>query len=320
MRIQRLSPQQIKTSSPLYRVFIEDFWIQNVNQKSKLAILPEVIVHQQAQGYRLLFGFGLFEKVGTDKIPALIFPQQTAPLNWLTELARFVRQHRELYPIEVARLSRLMNHLKIPQADADNLIHAMTGIKSLSGLVPQLRKLINVVPSIQAFLIAKKAPFALWNQVSELTPGQQETFINFVGALRPSLSVFSELLVNITEAGLREGLDFATILRRIEKEFRRTCPGPFEVHALTHLRRMVFRRRFPHLSRRIARMEKRLAQIDLPATTRIDWDPTFERGTLHLSVEIGTVEDLVSLRNFLSSTGLQKLSPLLDELKSESPG
>ena len=67
-------------------------------------------------------------------------------------------------------------------------------------------------------------------------------------------------------------------------------------------------------------MEKRLAQIDWPATTRIDWDPTFERDTLRLSVEIGTVEDLVSLRSFLSDTGLQKLSPLLAELKSESPG
>ena len=157
MRIQRLSPQQIKTPSPLYRVFIEDFWIQNAHQDSRLSILPEVIVHQQTKGYRLLFGFGFFEKAGANKIPALIFPQQTATLNWLTELARFVRRHRELYPIEVARLSRLMNYLKIPQVDADNLIHAMTGIKSFSGLVPQLRKLINVVPSIQAFLIAKKS-------------------------------------------------------------------------------------------------------------------------------------------------------------------
>ncbi len=132
--------------------------------------------------------------------------------------------------------------------------------------------------------------------------------------LRPTLSLFEELVTHLYEIGRREHLSLLEIFEQFRWQEQVSTESQEPKERIKTLRQAVYRRRYPALSAHRDKVLEELAGVALPDNVELNFDDTFERKELRLEWSLSSSEDLKKMEKFCSSETLDKIRRLLDAL------
>lgn len=274
-----------------------------------------LLVQKTDRQYRVVDGFELLtDDLFPDRqVPAWCFPKDTPVLEILIVLVKIKQQRRPLNPLEIARVFQFARDTKIGDPTiAESLLPAI-GLPGDRGIVRQYCALLSIREPLGQYLIAKKAPLKTWRFIASNFHETQH-YLEMLLPLRPTLSLFEELVTHLYEIGRREHLSLMEIFEQFRWQEQLSTESRELKERIDALRRAVYRRRYPTLSTHHEKVLGRLASVVLPDNAELNFDDTFERKELRLVWSLSTPEDLKKMQKFYSPETLDKIRRLLDAL------
>ncbi|MDO9547566.1 MAG: hypothetical protein Q7J65_01200, partial [Candidatus Marinimicrobia bacterium] len=274
-----------------------------------------IIVQKTVRGYRIVDGFEIINAGLPDhyQLPAVCFPENASLLTILRTLVEIKLKKRRLFPIEIARVFQMTREHGISDAKLMESLFSTLGLKSDESLIEQYLLLLSVNEPIINYLIDKNAPLKTWLLITKFNQADQSDLHDLI-RLRPTLSVFEEIVISLYEIQKRENLTQKELLTQLRWTMLLTNENLESKEQIGQVRNAVFRRRFPLLSIHKDNVEMALRQISLPENARIHYDETFEKKELVLHWRLSTETDIKKMRDFYTEDAIQKIQQLLDIL------
>lgn len=303
-----------------YRQF-DIFWPRSQYRegpgRKRAYVRRPLLVQSHRAGYRLLYGFSEIEnleKSVQSSIPAYLIPAEAGILERLELLAEYHLQERDFEPIEASRLLQVALSEGVSEETCVRRILPALNLSPSESLFHHYRELANVPPGIQTFLIAKRAPLKTWQGVAHFTRQEQQQLEDTILKLKPTLSIFTEIVRNLFEIAQRERRSIDEIMGDLQEILKKAAKADDHRPVLRELRDILTRRRYPKISRHRDKIQHLAKAIKLPGNASLEWDPGFERKLLQLIWRLSEKGDLEACRRFAASQEFEQLEQLLDAL------
>ncbi|MBN2600469.1 MAG: hypothetical protein JXR87_00595, partial [Candidatus Marinimicrobia bacterium] len=157
------------------------------------------------------------------------------------------------------------------------------------------------------------APVKTWMFVLKFTQDEQSD-LGYMIRLRPTLSIFEEIICSLYEIQKRECLSQKDLLPQLQWETILTNEDLEPRERIGQIRIAVIRRRFPLYSIHKENVETVLRQISLPENASMHYDDTFEKKELRLNWRLETQADIKKMTDFYTDDAIRKIQHLLDTL------
>lgn len=278
-------------------------------------ITQTILVQPTDPKYRIVDGFEILTAgLSADRqIPAMAFPPDAAGLDILKRLVVIKRNRRPLSPVEISRIFRFAAGQNSSDAGIVEALGPVLGFPKDPKIIQQYRDLASIGEPVTQYLIAKKAPLKTWLLVAQQYWNVQP-YLEMLIALRPTLSLFEELIIHLYEISRRERLSLAMLLEQLGWQEMVNAENGVPREELQKIRATVFQHRYPVLSAQREKVRKHLENIPLPANATLSCDDTFEKKELRLLWTLTSESDLTSMQRFCSTETIQKLRQLLDTI------
>jgi len=286
-------------------------------EQPSLSFIRPLLVHQQESGaLSLLDDFSRYESacaMNIDHLPCQILPADT-PINDIIHL--LLSQHATplSLPIYKAKFVAMMLNLGLSR---DYLCeHFLTSI----GLSPHIKVIRHCLSmqelpqEAQQFCAHKKLSFKQCLALTQYPSDLLNEILDWRNCMHLSSNHILELLEHIddilrnTNSHIKAFTQIPTILHS------RQVNQP--LHDKTRLMRTAVENlRFPDLTTAREELSRIHEQMALPKTVRCQWDPSLEKSSLHLHIDIHSEQQWTGLLDLLNSTRLkQGIKQLLEKL------
>lgn len=274
-----------------------------------------LLVQKTDRQYRVVDGFELLtdDLLPDRQVPAWCFPENPPILEILIVLVKIKQQRRPLNPLEIARVFQFARDAEIEDPTIAESLLPVIGLPGDPGIVRQYCALLSIREPLGQYLIAKKAPLKTWRFITS-NFSETQHYLEMLLPLRPTLSLFEELVTHLYEIGRREHLSPLEIFEQFRWQEQLSTKSREPKERIEALRRAVYRRRYPTLSAHHEKVLERLASVALPENAELNFDDTFERKELRLEWSLSSSEDLKKMEKFCTSATLDKIRRLLDAL------
>jgi len=302
-----LTVDQIDKSDHHYDLFLSD--------SDEYHFTDTIIVQKAGRDYRIVDGFEIINAGLPDhyQFPAVCFPENASVLTILRTLVETRVKKCPLFPIETARVFQMIRDNGISDIDLMEILFPVLGLKADTMLIDRYLQLLFLTKPIVTYLIKKNASVKTWLFITKFTRDDQSDLHDLI-RLRPTLSVFEEIVSSLYEIQKRESLTQKELLTQLQWTTLLTDENLEPKERIRQIRNAVFRRRFPLLSTHRENVEKTLRRISLPENAGIHYDDTFEKKELQLHWLLNTETDIDKMRNFYTDDAIQKIQLLLDTL------
>lgn len=286
-----------------------------VSDSDKYHFTDIIILQETERGCRIVTGFEMLreELPARYQFPAVCFRKDIPLVDILKTVVEIRIKKRPLLPVETARILQLAREHNVTDADLVESLFPALGLKSDNSLIERYIRLLSINEPLTDYLIAKKAPLKTWLLITKFSPAEQADLQELV-PLRPTLSVFEEIAVNLYEIQKREDITQKEMLEQLRWSTLINGDSLVPKERVGQIREAVFRRRYPLLAGHKERVAKALHQISLPGNAGLYYDETFEKKELQLHWRLTSDADINRMRDFYTDETIQKLRTLLAEL------
>ena len=300
-----LTVDQIDKSDHHYNLFLSD--------SEEYSFTDIIIVQKTGRHYRIIDGFQIINASlpAHHQFPAVCFPENAAPLTILRTLVETRIKKRRLFPIEIARIFQMARAGGISDAELKESLFPLLGLKSDAGLIDRYLQFLSLTSPILMYLIEKNASVKTWLFILKFTQNEQSDLGDLI-RLRPTLSIFEEIVSNLYEIQKRENLSQTDLLSQLQWKTILTDENLESKERIGQVRNAISRRRFPLLSTHKDNVEAALRQITLPENAGIHYNDSFEKKELRLNWCLHTKADIKKMSDFYTDDTIRKIQQLLD--------
>ena len=319
LKLTNLKLKQCDLADRTFDIFFEELQLtrhlQSIDQSH---IIYPVIAQETERLFRIIYGFKIAEYCSRNEIeemPAYILPRSSSIISLLLHKAEYHRQRsRELYPFEIMRFLRILVDNNISKEEIVKTAMPALGIVANEKLMGQYLSLTNIKPTIINFLIHKNASLKTWLVFNNIQSEAQKIFSTLISKTKPSLSIFEEIMINLKETALRDDKNLFDIIEelRLDEQVQNVDDSP--QRKLTEIREIVFKARYPVISKHKEKIKESIAKIKIPPQVKIIWDKTFERKEIKVEFSINSIEDFKVCSRFVSSEDFRKLKNVYEEI------
>jgi len=302
-----LTTEQLDRADRRFDLFLPD--------RQGYAITQTILVQQTEKKYRILDGFEILTAgLPADRqFPAIVFPPDAAGLDILQKLVFIKQSRRPLLPVEISRIFRFAAGQNRSDTEIVEALCPAFGFRKDPKIIKQYRDLAFIGEPVTQYLITKKAPLKTWQLVAKQYRNAQPD-LEMLIALRPTLSLFEELIIHVYETSRREHRSPEKLFTQLRWQEILQAENQAPPERLQEIRAAVFRRRYPALSAQREKVRECLDNISLPANAALYYDDTFEKQELRLVWTLTTENDLLNIQRFYSAETIEKLRQLLDTI------
>jgi len=318
LKLTSLKLRQCDLADCTFDIFFNELlpsrYLRKVDQSY---IIYPVIAQETERLYRIIYGFKIAEYCRQNKIeeiPAYVFPKSTSIINLLLHVAEYHRQHREFYPIEIMRFLRILIDNNISKEEIIKTAMPALGVAANDKLLGQYLSIGNISPTIINYLIQKNASLKTWLVFNNIQSEAQKIFSTLISKIKLSLSVFEEIVTNTKETALRDNKSIIDIINELGLEGQLKNAGDFPQKKVVEIRKIVFKARYPVISKHTEKIKGSIAKIKIPPQVKIIWDKTFERKEIKVEFSINSIEDFKVCSRFVSSEDFRKLKNVYEEI------
>jgi hypothetical protein len=248
-----------------------------------------------SSGYRILCGFRRLHALRSlDRAAAtsmLRQPAEPGPLqDFLTAIWDNLA-HRQLGPLEVARILRtLRHHCGVDEETLVARFLPMLGIPAHRNVLRGYLKLNDLCPGLRCLLGAGHLTQASAERLARISPERQARVLPLLSRIRLSASLQREVLemaedlAAISESSLEEVLSRPEILAIAD------APGLSAFQKGEKMHALLFQQRNPRLAGARATYLAEKEQLNLPGTIRLSPDPFFESPRLRVEFDAGSAQ------------------------------
>lgn len=307
MQIRRIKIAKLSKSKLLQPIFIED---APVDLASRALPLP-IFIQPSAGGDLVWYGWRYLEALSpTDEVNIYFFAKKEHPLSILAAIAHFIRYRRELFPIEIAYIFQYLKE-NIPSAAQPPKFFAITGQKNFAQWQDSYRRLLQIIPDLQTYLISHKAPLKLWLAWSRWECPAQEQLALLWHRLRPTLSQATLITDLVNDLAASEKISISEILAQVEAQLTSAVSSDQPQNRIDVLIQALRRRRFPNITGYETRLRQLREQLPQHKQIQISWDPNFEIPGVQLTFTLNKTDDLRLLKEFATDHNLTVLREML---------
>jgi len=300
-----LTVDQIDKSDHHYNLFLPD--------SEEYCFTDIIIVQKTGRRYRIIDGFKIIN-AGLPvhhQFPAICFPESASSFSILSKLVETKVKKRPLFPIEIASVFQMARQDGVSDIELMTLLFPLFGLKSNAGLIDRYLQFLLLTSSIIKYMIEKNAPVKTWLFILKFTQNEQLDLGDLI-RLRPTLSIFEEIVSNLYEIQKRENLSQTDLLSQLQWKTILTDENLESKERIGQVRNAISRRRFPLLSTHKDNVEAALRQITLPENAGIHYNDSFEKKELRLNWCLHTKADIKKMSDFYTDDTIRKIQQLLD--------
>lgn len=311
MRLRYLKLDTIRKLAVTEKVFVEeepplflsfrDFW--------------PIFIQATPDNYRLWYGYKLLLAVPSQltRIKIFFWGKDADHFQILQQIASWLRLWRELYPLEIARLTQLIEE-NTPTDRLTQTFFQLTGQKNFADWQKYYPSILNLHPIVQEYLTSHKAPLKIWLLFAGFTSSDQKFVAQIIQRYAPTLSqsiIIVKLLQDLLALDPRSLGEVWSSIFPAEAEGIGTAADKAMIQEIIASLR---RRRYPQLTTYNDKLIRLRRQLPSRPQVQISWDDTFESGTLNISCQLQQASDLKVLHELTNQTNLQVLQQMLDLL------
>jgi ParB-like chromosome segregation protein Spo0J len=297
MTIQEVPLSAIDFNDETFRI-TEDLDLPRMSASLQaVGQLNPVTLQQGAapSGYRILCGFRRLHALrflGREAAVAGIRqPAESGPLQDFLIAVWDNLAHRQLGPLEVARVLRtLRHHCGIEEETLVERFLPLLGVSAHRNVLRSCLKLHDLCPGLRCLLSAGHLTQASAERLARTSPETQARLMPVLSRIRLSASLQREVLelaedlAAISATTLEEVLDQPEILAIADAAGLSAFQKGEKVHAL------LYQQRNPRLTGVRATFLAEKTQLNLPGTIRLSPDPFFESPRLRVEFEAGSAQ------------------------------
>ncbi|MBL7135500.1 MAG: hypothetical protein ISS81_02765 [Candidatus Marinimicrobia bacterium] len=318
LKLINLKLKQCDLADRTFDIFFEELQptrhLQSIGQPH---IIYPVIAQETERLFHIIYGFKIAEYCSRNEIeemPAYILPRSSSIISLLLHIAEYHRQRRELYPFEIMRFLRILVDNNISKEEIVKTAMPALGIAANEKLMGQYLSLTNIKPTIINFLIHKNTSLKTWLVFNNIQSEAQKIFSTLISKTKPSLSIFEEIVTNLKETALRDNKNLFDIIGELGLDEQLQNVGDSPQRKLSEIREIVFKARYPVISKHKENIKESIVKIKMPPQVKIIWDKTFERKEIKVEFSINSIEDFKVCSRFVSSEDFRKLKSVYEEI------
>lgn len=301
--------RRLKLSS--CRINSEELDIFYKNEKHPVDIMTPfpIIVEKNRSKFDVIYGFQKYRNYKNKnytEIPAYILENPTL-IKKVTTLIRYQRNQRELYPIEIAKIIKILLSSGVEKKVIATDIADSLGINRGYKLTDKYLELNTIPQYIIDFLLLKTDSLKIW---SRFTNRNENIFKIILDYTSPTLSEFLEIEKNLFEIAKRQN----SSIDEAAAEYNLFSIIQENAQNIKKIRKILQEIRYPILSRHRTRINNELKNLKVPENLFVEPDKSLETKSISLSAHITSEEDISRLRNFLNEENVSKLKDILDLL------
>ncbi|MGC9364779.1 MAG: hypothetical protein ACP5FZ_09455 [Fidelibacterota bacterium] len=302
-----LTTEQLDQEDRRFDLFLPD--------RQEYDITQTILVQQTDRKYRIVDGFEILTAgLPADRqVPVVVFPPNAQVLDILQTLVLIKQNRRPLLPVEICRIFQFAGSQNSSDAEIIETLYPALGFRKDPKIIKQYRDLASIGAPLDQFLIAKKAPLKIWQLVAKQYRKVRH-YLEMLIPLRPTLSLFEELIIHLYEISQRDSLSPEKLFAQLRWQALLQAENQTPQERLQKIRVAVFQRRYPVLSAHREKVRARLEKISLPDNATLLCDDTFEKKEIRLVWSLSSPQDLVKMQEFYFAETIQKLRKLLDTI------
>jgi len=278
---------------------------------SGLINLP-ILLPIENQRYRIISGFKRIRaclKLGWDQVAVRLLTADTPTIRCAQLAIAENAFGRDLNPVEISRAINLLSaDLNDDAAVAEAVAGA--GLPLVAAVIPRLRPLIKLPRHFQAGIIAETLPLPMAERLQQMAVEDAETVFELFSEIRAGLNVQREILDNVQETALREGVSLREVLTWEDVMQILNDADLQRPHKTTLIRKMMKSRRFPALTATEERFKRRSGELGLPGNVKLVPPAGFEGPDFCLILKFSSREQLAdhkkNIERLLTSDALKE--------------
>jgi len=297
MTIQEVPLSAIDFNDEAFRI-TEDLELPRMSASLQaVGQINPVILQEGAasSGYRILCGFRRLHALRflgrAMAVARLRQPAESGPLQDFLTAVWDNLAHRQLDPLEVARVVRtLRHHCGVEEQILVERFLPLLGVPAHRNVLRSYLKLHDLCPGLRCLLSAGHLTQASAERLAGTSPEAQTKMTPVLSRIRLSASLQREVLelaedlAVISETTLEEVLNRPEILAIADAAGLSAFQKGEKVHAL------LYQQRNPRIAGVRATFLAEKVQLNLPGTIRLSPDPFFESPRLRVEFEAGSAQ------------------------------
>lgn len=271
--------------------------IQNVG------ILNLPLLMEKGPEYIILCGFRRIEacrRLGWSGIRSRILDSDTKKLK-CTRYA--ITDNASQRPLNLIETSRSIQMLSPFFSDINELSQEMSilGLPDHPSVIKKIKDICLLPKSIQNGILSDTISLAMALELGKMPKNVGEDFVKLFNFLKPSLNKQREIIIQVKEISLREGIPMERVLENHHLTSILTHEDLDKNQKTEKIRNYLKQRRFPTISRTEKIFEKHLKKLNLGKGVKLIPPHNFEGTTYMLKFSFNSLNELKELKTSLDT-------------------
>jgi hypothetical protein len=254
---------------------------------------------------------GLSQKTDMAYLPVYIIPDNFSTMKQLEIVTDYYLQNKNLNYLIIANLLQYLDTIHDSEPEKQQYISQKLNISPKPKILEKYKKFTAIDSKLSRYLIQKKAPLKLWEQVTRYSASEQQLLLSIITETVPSLGNFLEIVENLLELAhiysvmpgeILENLKISELLEQEESQ------------KLPLIREKIMQLRYPNLTDHRKEIEGLFSALPKMNNLNLQYDRSLEKKELRGFFTITGEKDLQRLEIFFSAENRQKILDIITKI------
>jgi len=301
----KISVKELTTAGPSIHSSFEKLPYQRAELASRTLAKP-VLAYQSPSCIKIIGDIHRFkaaQEKGQATIPAYLI-QETESTMDLVKLA--LEYYQPLTLMDKALFTQVAIDLGIPRVSIAKEMFPEMELAPREKLIDQVLFLLKLPASLKSFIVEKDLSLkrALIFQRAE---DHLEWVSQLIANLKIGINMTAEIIQNIWEMGQNENIDFKS--KAVDMGLWDMATDNYDDPrlAVMEIRDKINKARFPTLSKAGQDLSETIADLQLPHTVKVKWDPYFERQGVDVGFHAKDDSELEAILEKLATSAFKNI-------------
>ena len=256
------------------------------------------------EGYRILAGFRRFraaEAAGIEALPCRVFSGSDSADRLFEDALRVQATQREFHLAEKARIIGILNRLDVPRGEIVSRFFPILGLAQKNEMIEETAGLLSLHPALLEYLERHPVSLKQASAFRRFSAEEQAVFAGLGTGLQIRIVELSEISGWIHDLSRGRGTSAEVLLKALGIPDLVDDPGLNRNDKIATVKDRLRQERYPTLESWNGKIRMLRAELRMPESIRLAWDPSLESPGFRIEIQIRSAKDLDAVAAFFSS-------------------